>query len=74
MNQSIRRLVEYEEKKLFNLVDQGPEASGFDCGVWNAAMINEVIFREFGVMYNPHYLCTLLKKIGLSYQNDFLFF
>jgi len=35
---------------------------------WNCAMIAEVIYREFNVVYNLRYLSSLLKKIGLSYQ------
>jgi transposase len=31
-------------------------------------MINELIFRKFGVLYNPRYLPTLLKNMKLSYQ------
>lgn len=49
-------------------VEAGPEANGFTCGVWNTAMIVELIWRRLGVRYNPRYLSTLLKKLGLSYQ------
>jgi transposase len=49
-------------------VEAGPEASGFACGVWNTAMIAELIWRCLGVRYNPRYLSTLLKQLGLSYQ------
>ena len=49
-------------------VEKGPEANGFSCGVWNTAMIAELIWRRLGVRYNPRYLSTLLKKLGLSYQ------
>jgi len=57
-----------EKKKLYEIVKNGPEKYGFDCGIWTSGIIAEVIFREFGVMYNPRYVCDLLKKIGLSYQ------
>jgi hypothetical protein len=36
--------------------------------VWNTALIAELIWRRFGVRYNPRYLSSLLKKLGLSYQ------
>lgn len=49
-------------------VEAGPEANGFDCGVWNTAMVAELIWRRLGVRYNPRYLSSLLKKLGLSYQ------
>jgi transposase len=62
------KLDKMQKAKLYNIVDNGPEKYGFDCGVWNCAMIVEVIQREFKVTYNPKYLPTLLKKIGLTYQ------
>lgn len=49
-------------------VEAGPEANGFDCGVWNTALVAELIWRRLGVRYNPRYLSNLLQKLGLSYQ------
>lgn len=57
-----------QKDKLYRIVDEGPEKYGFDCGIWNSAMILKVIETEFGVTYNPRYLSALLKKMGLSYQ------
>lgn len=62
------RLSKKQKKKLYDIIVEGPERYGFDCGLWNCAMIVEVVLREFNVFYNPRYLCTLLKKMGLSYQ------
>ena len=62
------KLTQNQKQKLYQIVEQGPEKYGFDCGIWTSAMIAEVILREFNVTYNPRYLCSLLKKIGLSYQ------
>ncbi len=62
------KLSKTQKKELYELIVSGPEKSGFECGVWNTAMINELIFRKFGVHYNPRYLSTVLKKMGLSYQ------
>ncbi len=31
-------------------------------------MIAEMIFSRFGISFNPRYLCSLLQKIGLSFQ------
>ena len=61
-------LTQNQKQKLYQIVEKGPEKYGFDCGIWTSAMIAEVILREFNVTYNPRYLCSLLKKIGLSYQ------
>ena len=62
------KLSKEQKKMLYDIVEQGPEKYGFDCGCWNSAIILEVIEREFKVTFNPRYLCTLLKKIGLTYQ------
>ena len=50
------------------MIVEGPEKNGFTCGVWNSAMIADMIFSRFGVSFNPRYLCALLGKIGLSFQ------
>jgi transposase len=57
-----------QKKKLYHIVDEGPEKYGFDCGLWNSAMILDVIEREFGVIYNIRYISSLLRSIGLSFQ------
>jgi len=49
-------------------LSHGPEKYGFDCGIWNAAMIVEVIQKEFHVTYNPRYLFALLGKMKSSHQ------
>ena len=62
------KLSKDQKDKLYEIIVGGPEKYGFDCGTWNSAMIVEVIQREFLVTYNPRYLCTLLRKMKLSYQ------
>ncbi len=57
-----------QKKELYKMIEAGPEKNGFDSGIWNAAMIMELILAKFGVKYNPRYLSKLLKKMGLSYQ------
>ena len=52
----------------YKIVEAGPEEYGFESGIWTSAMIAEVIMKEFNVIYNPRYVCSLLKKIGLTYQ------
>jgi len=62
------RLNKQQRRRLYEIVAAGPEKAGFTCGIWNSAMIITVIQKEFGVTYNPRYLCDLLHKLGLSYQ------
>ncbi|CAK0763420.1 transposase [Gammaproteobacteria bacterium] len=62
------KITQKQRELLYDLIVKGPEANGFSCGIWNSAMVNELIWRKFGVRYNLNYLPTLLKKIGLTYQ------
>ena len=62
------KLTKAQQKQLVELIKDGPEANGFHCGIWNSAMIAEVIWLKFEVRYNVNYLSSLLEKLGLSYQ------
>ena len=62
------KLTEKQKEKLYDIVVQGPQKAGYDCGGWNSAMIAEVIQKQFNVTYNPRYVCDLLKKRNLSFQ------
>ena len=62
------KLSQAQKQELFDLICAGPEKSGYKCGTWNSAMIADLILLKFKVIYNPRYLCALLKKMGLSYQ------
>ncbi len=45
-----------------------PQDVGYTSGCWNTPMIQDLIWREFGVAYKPHSLSTLLKNMGFAYQ------
>ncbi len=62
------RLTDKQKQQLYDVVLAGPEACGYDRGIWNSAMIVIEIEKRFGVTYSPRYVCTLLKRLGLSYQ------
>jgi transposase len=62
------KLTATERAKLKELICAGPEAAGYATGCWNAALIQDLIMREFGPVYNVHYLSELLGNLGLSYQ------
>jgi transposase len=57
-----------QKQRLGTLLDAGPDAAGYDTGCWNGALIQDLIWREFGRMYNVHYLSALLRQMGFSYQ------
>lgn len=62
------KLTPSQKKRLYELVKAGPETAGFPSACWNAAMIQEMIQREFGVLYNVHYVAELLHNLGFSFQ------
>ena len=57
-----------QQKHLYTIIEKGPIDYGFECGVWTSSMIVVVIESEFHVTYNPRYVCTLLHKMGITYQ------
>lgn len=62
------KLTATEKARLVELLQAGPEAAGFASGGWNALLIQMLIEREFGVLYNVHYVAELLGRLGFSFQ------
>jgi len=62
------KLTPTQRQRLCDLVEAGPEAAGYQTGCWNSALIQDLIWREFGQLYNVHYLSELLRNLGFSYQ------
>ena len=61
-------LTKTQKRRLKQLINAGPLAYGFTRGCWSSLLIQEMILLEFGVLYNRHYICDLLKNLGYSYQ------
>ena len=62
------KLTPRQKKRLVELLDAGPLMVGFETACWNSVIIRVLIWREFGVLYNRHYVCTLLRNLGFSFQ------
>ena len=62
------RLTKTQKKRLTDLVKAGPQGAGYATGCWTALLIQQLILREFGVLYNRHYVCELLHNLGFSFQ------
>jgi transposase len=62
------KLTPTQKQRLCDLVTAGPESAGYQTGCWNSALLQDLIHREFGVVYNVHYLAELLGNLGFSYQ------
>lgn len=62
------RLGEAQLVQLYDIVESGPVAYGYESGVWTSPMIARVIEEEFGVSYHPGHVRKLLHAIGFSVQ------
>lgn len=62
------KLTTTQQQRLKALVAGGPLAAGYPTGCWTALLIQDLIRREFGVLYNRHYVCALLCNLGFSFQ------
>jgi transposase len=62
------KLTPRQKKRLVELSEAGPQVVGCETAWWNAVLIRVMIWREFGVLYNRHYVCPLLQKLGFSVQ------
>lgn len=61
-------LTKTQKRRLQTLIEDGPLAYGLTCGCWSSLVIQQLILKEFGVLYNRHYVCALVKHLGFSYQ------
>ncbi len=62
------KLTKSQRKELMKIIKAGPEAVGFPGACWRTPMLQHLIKEKFGVFYNAHYLSSLLKNMGFSYQ------
>ncbi len=62
------KLTKTQKNRLRELVRDGPQAAGYTTACWTAHLIQQLIWREFGVAYNVHYVCNLLHNLAFSYQ------
>src|SRR5215831_7768849 len=62
------KLTPTQRKRLVALIEAGPLVVGLETACWNSVLIRVLIWREFGVLYNCHYVCTLLHNLGFSFQ------
>jgi transposase len=55
-----------QRKRWGELIEAGPLWVGFETACWHALLIRVLIWRECGVLYQRHYVCTLLRNRGFS--------
>jgi transposase len=57
-----------QKKRLVELIEAGPLVVGCETACWTSVLIRVLIWREFGVLYNCQYVCTLLHNLGFAFQ------
>src|SRR3989441_10920483 len=62
------KLTAKQKKRLVELIEAGPLVVGCETACWTSVLIRVLIWREFGVLYNCQYVCTLLHNWGFSFQ------
>jgi transposase len=62
------KLTPKQRKRLADLMEAGPQVVGFETACWDAVLMRVLIWREFGVLSNRHYVCTLLHNLGCAVQ------
>jgi transposase len=62
------KLTPKQKKRLVELIEAGPLVVGCETACWTSVLIRVLIWREFGVLYNCQYVCTLLHNLGFSFQ------
>ena len=62
------KLTKIQKTRLRKLVTAGPEKAGYPTGCWSRLLIQNLIQREFGVLYDEQYVCELLHGLGFSFQ------
>src|SRR5499427_3725191 len=62
------KLTAKQKKRLVELIEAGPLVVGCETACWTSVLIRVLIWREFGVLYNCQYVCTLLHNLGFSFQ------
>lgn len=62
------KLTPTQKDRLKALVTAGPLAAGYPTGCWSSLLLQDLIYRAFGQLYNAHYVCALLRNLGFSFQ------
>lgn len=62
------RLLEKDLENIREALKRGPEALGYETGLWTAWRVADLIERECGVQYHPGHVWKILKQLGWSCQ------
>ena len=62
------KLTKTQRRELIAIIKAGPETAGLPGACWRTPMLQHLIQEQYNIFYNAHYLSTLLKNLGFSYQ------
>jgi transposase len=54
--------------RIAQALKRGPEAFGYDTGLWTAARVAQLIEQQCGIAYHPGHVWRLLRQLGWSCQ------
>jgi len=60
------RLRAQDLERIRRALKRGPEALGYETGLWTAARVAHLIEQECGVQYHPGHVWRLLRQLGWS--------
>ena len=62
------RLSEAQQSELAVMMKEGPEACGFDTGIWTSPLVGKVIKERYGIVYSVSAIARLLHRLNFSVQ------
>jgi putative transposase len=62
------RLTSEQKKRLVQILKGGAQAAGFRSERWTMGRVQQIIRREFNVIYHVHYMNRLLERLDWSLQ------
>ena len=63
-----RKLTPGQERRLIQLLTQGPLQRGYRTNLWTSKRIAQLIDEEFDVAYHPNHIGRLMYRLGWSHQ------
>jgi transposase len=65
---AVPKLSDSQRVELISIIEDGPQAAGYQTGVWTGPMVGDLIERKYGVRYHKHNVPRLLHSLGFSLQ------
>lgn len=62
------RLSAEDLERIERALKRGPEAFGYDTGLWTSARVADLIEQQCGIAYHPGHVWRLLRQLGRSCQ------